>query len=418
VHGKFVKTITITTNDPAQQTLMLKLQGEVKTVATVSPNSVMFGVIVEGAEAQERRVKITSATDDPIHPTLPPDPRRLVYSLETKVPGKEYEVVIRLEPPFTPGQVNETLILSLDHPHQKSVNVICGATIVPKVGLEPTTIQMTEPAPGQPYRGAFHVVNRGTAPLKVLEATCEASQVKLAVKEVSEGHNFQVDIEAPADFAPPPQGVPIKVRTSDPDKPVLTLPLYPKPVAQNSPAKFVTRMAPSFSFKTLSEHEINNTQVRQNVTLLYFFVPDSNDCRRQLPVLARLMKEFEGKPVRLVLVAQKAQSDTTPEKVTDLLKQSKIDLSSVDLAVDMTNAAGAPFLVSTYPSLVILSRDGKVGAAIMGNPADFETRVKSQVTAALDVPPRAHPPQTTGMPPEGKAPAQTDHPSPTATPAK
>jgi hypothetical protein len=245
VHGKFTKIITVTTNDPLKATFSLSLKGEAKSVATLSPPFVTFGMIAQGSEAQERRVKVTAATDTPLHLTLAPGHQRLKVSLEAKVPNREYEVVVRLEPPFTAGPLNETVTLSTDDPRQKSLTVKCNATIQPRLGFEPASLRMNEVPQGQPFKGVTHLKNRGTAPVKVLECVSDAPEVKVAVHEIAGGHDFEVAIEAPGDYTPPPQGLLIHIKTDDPEQKVLTFPLLPKPMPPPTPPQLLRKPAPA-----------------------------------------------------------------------------------------------------------------------------------------------------------------------------
>jgi len=385
VHGKFQKTITVTTNDPVRPNLLLRLEGEVKSALAAEPQAVGFGLVVEDSQGEERRVKLTAASEDPVKVSLPPEipGGRIRYALETKVPGKEYELVLRMVPPFVPGPVNESVVLILDHPRQKSFEVRSSATVAPRLSLEPSTLPMSDVPAGQPFRGQVRFENRGARLVKVLSTKPGAPQVSVTVAEVVPGRTYDLRLEAPGDFVPPAQGTPVEVQTDDPARPSMTFLLQPKPVPPSSPSLLVGKPAPAFSIKSVGGREVSNATAARKVTLLDFFAADCPHCKRQIPRLATAMKMYAGQPVQLVLIAQKMRSDYTADQVREILKSSGVDPGAFELVVDMANVPGKAFLVNSYPALVVLGKDGKVAAAISGDTGDLESRVKGQVDALL-----------------------------------
>lgn len=349
------------------------------------PSIVSFGLVVEGSGPQERRVKLTPEEDLPVQLALPPESpgRRLKYELVTKTPGKEYELVVRLLPPYEPGPLNESVNLSTGDSRQKVVNIRSNGSIVARLAVEPAALQMSQGPEGQAFGGSVHLKNRGTAPVNITGTQTDAPEVRVTVKEISPGHDFEVRVEAPADFTPPPAGLPILIRTDDPARPSFTFPLMPRPKPRRAPANLIGKPAPAFSFKTLGGKEVSNATAASEVTLLDFFAADCPHCKRQVPAVAKVVREFAGKPVRLVIVAQKLRGTFTVDQVRDVLKASGVDPDSVELAVDMTNTVGSSFFATSYPALVYLGKDGKVAAADLGTPADLEVRVRGNVGALL-----------------------------------
>lgn len=391
LHGAFTKAITVFTDDPVRPNLVLQLKGELKTALVADPAAAAFGLVVEGSEAQERRIRLTAAPGSKVAATLPPQPagRRFQYALEVKRPGEEYELVIRLVPPFTVGPANESVVLLLDHPKQKSLEVRASGTVAPRLALEPAALQMQEVPAGQPFRGEVRLVNRGAATLKVLEAVADAPEVSVALVETVPGRNFTVRVEAPGDYVPPAGGARVRVKTDDAKTPELAFTLLPRPQPRPSPVLLLGKPAPAFSLSTVAGRALSNATVRQEVTLLDFFAVDCPHCKRQIPKLVALAKTYAGKPVRLVLVTQKMRGEFTPDQVREALAASGVDPGSVEFAVEMTNATGTKFQVTSYPALLVVGRDGTVGGVVMGNAPDLENQVKTILARLLGEPPPA-----------------------------
>lgn len=224
----------MTTNDPKKPSLSLALKGEIRSLVKADPAMVAFGFLTEDSGPQERRVKLTAAEPEPLNLSLPPESpsRKLKYQLETKVPGREYELVVRLVPPFPQGQLNESIALDTGDTRQKAVQIRSVGTVGPRLALEPDTMQVTPGAAGQPFARTFHFRNRGTAPVKVLGAEADTSEVKVRVVELAPGRDCELHIEAPATFVPPPRGTTVTVRTDDKAKPSLTFRLFSAPTAR------------------------------------------------------------------------------------------------------------------------------------------------------------------------------------------
>ncbi len=204
-----------------------------------SPSFVSFGDVTEGSHSPERRVHLSVETEKPVHLTLPPkrptDP--VTYSLETDKPGRAYDLVIRLATPYRAGPFFQYIRLTTDNPMQKTVQVGVRGRVVQQIRLEPTVTRMRPVPPGQPFRAFARLINNGRNPVKVISAKAAAPQVKATVKELEPGRIFQLQVEAPGDFTPPPRGTKIVVKTDDPRAGDLTftlLPLYRPPVRRPS----------------------------------------------------------------------------------------------------------------------------------------------------------------------------------------
>lgn len=362
-----------------------------KSALVATPPTAAFGLVVEGSGPQERRVKLTAAPGETVAVTLPEQPpdRRFQYALETKTPGQEYEVVIRLVPPYAMGGINESVVLLVDHPKQKSFEVRASGTVAPRLGIDPPALQVQETPAGQPYRGTVTLSNRGDSALKVLKASCDAPEVLVSLIETMPGKSFAVQVEVPQSYTPPPGGVRVRLTTDDAQVPELAFPILPKPQPRPSPIALLSKPAPPFSLTTLAGKPVSNATAAKAVTLLNFFAVDCPHCKRQIPRLTAVLKEYAGKPVRLVMVAQKMRGDFTADQVREVLRASGVDPDSLEIVVEMSNVTGAKFQASSYPALVLVGRDGIVSGAVLGNAQDLEAQVKGHLGRLLGESPAA-----------------------------
>jgi len=194
-----------------------------------SPSFVSFGDVTEGSPTPERRVHLSVETEKPVHLTLPPkrpnDP--VTYSLETDKPGRAYDLVIRLANTSKAGPFFQYIPLTTDNPMQKTVQVGVRGRVVQQIRLEPTVVRMRPVPPGQPFQAFARLIDNGQRPVKVLSAKADTPEVKATVKELEPGRIFQLQVEAPGNFTPPPRGTTIHVKTDDPKIGDLTFTLLP-----------------------------------------------------------------------------------------------------------------------------------------------------------------------------------------------
>ncbi len=210
--------------------LVLILKGQGLVAVQASPSFVSFGEVTEVSPSPERRVHLTVETEKPVHLTLPQqkpsDP--VTYRLETDKPGRAYDLVIHLAKPYRPGQFFQYIRLSTDNPMQKTVQVGVRGRVVKLIRLEPTITRMRPVPPGQPFRAYARLINNGKRPVKVVSARADSLEVQVTVKELEPGRIFQLQIQAPGNFTPPPRGTKIVVKTDDPKAGVLTFTLLPE----------------------------------------------------------------------------------------------------------------------------------------------------------------------------------------------
>lgn len=402
VHGNFQKSVSIQTNDPVRPNLVLFLVGEVKTAVAVNPTAVFFGQVVEDMGPFEQRVHLT-VPEGTVKLTAPANtPERPFQTILTeKVPGKEYELLVRLNP--TPGGNpgrSEMISLTTDHPHQPTLTIQANATVMPRLAVEPAVLQLFDAPEGQPFRTALRFVNRGGEPVQILEVISPDSRFTATAGPMGEDRSATISVEAPRDANAPQGGALFRIRTSDPKKPELTFTLLPKPIPPPSPHQLIGQAAPVFSVKTTAGKEISNASAqKKGVTLLNFFAGDCGYCKKQIPRLEKAVKELDSRKIHLVEVAQKMGREYTQAELEELLNALGLDPKRTPLAIDMANTMGGAFRVRSFPTLVFLDKEGKVAGVLQGNTGNLEADVKAATTALLEGKPMPKSSEVSDMPP-------------------
>ncbi len=390
LRSRFEKSISIECNDPVTPRLRLKLRGEVKRYVDVVPTNAYFGTVT-GSEPQERVLNITNNTDDPLEIKLgkssTPD---FQFSLEEKEPGKRFELRVILSPPFKPGNLHSTVTLETNMDAQKKLTIYARAKVPKRIDIQPTSIVVSKPTKPQ-TRGLSRVIrvtNYGKTPVKVLDATVDDPDITLTVSERTPGKAYTIRVQMPPNYDPPRGGRTITLALDDKEMPTFTVPIRTRAssIAQRKPRKrpaeeLVGKPAPSFSLTTIEGKSVSNADLAGNVFVLNFFAPNCSYCKKQIPRLEQIRRKFADKGVRFINVSQKMRNkDFSKEQV--LAKMDELGFKG-EVAINHDNSVGSAFKATSFPTMVLLGKQGKVEAVNVGNVADLEKRLTTQLEALI-----------------------------------
>ena len=391
LRGKYEKSIKIYSNDPDTPELQLKLKGVCKRYVDVVPTNAYFGKITTD-DPRENVLKITNNTEEPFEVTLSKaEDGKFKFELVETEKGKEYELHVKIDPPYAPGSLRGTtnLITSVDA--QKEIRIGATARIPERLEVTPPSIVISAArVKDRGFSRPIRFTNYGSNPVKVLAATADDENITLAVKERTEGKAYTINIETPAGWTPPAGGRTITLKTDDPDKPTITIPVTtvaarraPKKAvakAKRPAEQMVGKAAPGFSVKTTEDKTITTADLTGKVTVLDFFAVNCGHCKKQIPRLETVRKDFESKGVRFIAVSQTMRKPYSDEDV----KKKINDLGfKGELVIDPGNTAGPLYKATSFPTMVVVGKDGKIAAVNIGNVGDLESRMKSQLDALL-----------------------------------
>lgn len=395
LNGPYEKMITVTSNDPSNPQLKLKLKGEVKQYVSVVPSTANFGKVF-GGESQERVLKITNNTEKPLELTLtevPPN-SKFKFELVPTEPGKAFDLKVSLPPSTEQGNLNTQVKLNTNVDGQKTIDINAIATIPPRLDLQPNEVTVAaDPAGAKPNAAGLTRLlrfnNYGSTPVKVTEATCDDPEVKLTVTERQADKEYQIQVQLPPGYKVPDTGRMITLKTTDAEKPALTVPIKgpaKQPEKQLSPAEMMVGTdAPDFTLATTEGKAAGLKDLKNSVAVLNFFAPNCGFCKKQIPRIHTVMKEYKDKGVRFINVSEKMRKDFTQQEIVDILNESCKDIGghSMELALDMENKVGPLFKANSFPTMVLLGKTGKVEAINSGNIGDLESKLKEQLDALL-----------------------------------
>ena len=155
----------------------------------------------------------------------------------------------------------------------------------------------------------------------------------------------------------------------------------PTPPARPSPTDKVGQPAPAFTLTTYDGKTIgNNDLANAAATVLNFYAPNCGFCKKQIPRLETVRKEYQGKNVRFVNVTEAMGKEFEKDAALGVLKEVGWE---GEVAGDPKNEVGQKFGTSGFPTMVVVGKNGKVQAVNVGNIGDLETKLKSQLDTLI-----------------------------------
>ncbi len=142
--GKQVKAITVTTNDPNNQSVQLRMEGMVTASINVEPDRVNFGEILDD-ESRENIVNITSTVDDltfTVQSAEVAEMDFIDYEIKEVTPGKAYQVIVKAKGPMPVGQHNGRMIIRTDAKIRPVIFLNISAQVIGPLQIMPPVIHI------------------------------------------------------------------------------------------------------------------------------------------------------------------------------------------------------------------------------------------------------------------------------------
>ena len=389
VGKEFTKSITVSCNDPVTPALRLQITGTIKAYVAVEPPNLSIGHVTEDASAT-KVVMLTNNTQGPLEITLESDKSGpFVAQLIEQKPGMVYQLRVTATPPFQPKLNKGEFVLQTNIKEQPSIKVPVSAYVPPRLNLRPEVVYLPATVDRELTR-RIKFTNNGDKPVKILTADVDDSQLGIELTASDEGKKYDIRLTIPAGYQPPDDHKTITLTTDDPQKPRLTIPIRSARERQPPAFKLVGKMAPAAEFTTVGGQVVRTGVETGKVTLLDFYASWCPHSRRQVAQLAKLFKEkYADNPDVLFLgVSQDAlkrkgvtrKRTRTPEQIAEMW--AKVE-ATFGYALDPKSQGKAKFLVTDYPTAVLLDKDGKIQAVHVGASSGLATTLERQIGQLL-----------------------------------
>ena len=222
--AKVSQTITLETNDPQQQTVAIRIKGEVRQLfeATPAPR-IVFGHI-EREAAAVASIELRNNTEERVFLKLrPPTDAAFAVELEEIEPGMLYRLSATTKPPLKTGATTAEIVLETGLERMPQISIPVSAYIAPRVTITPTRLYVS-PKLAQPSQRFVFVRYRSQQPVAIREIrSSHPDLVRAEVVSGTEGaeqkaimlhHKIRVSLPAYADL--PESGAVLEIYTDDP----------------------------------------------------------------------------------------------------------------------------------------------------------------------------------------------------------
>ncbi len=130
-------------------------------------------------------------------------------------------------------------------------------------------------------------------------------------------------------------------------------------LASGSPQALVGKPAPAFTLKSLDGQDVSTEDLKGKIVILDFFATWCGPCRKAMPILSEVAKEYADKDVVLYAVDLKEPK----AKVSGFLKQMGWD---INVLLDEDGAVAGAYAVRGIPQTVIIGKEGNVESVHVG----------------------------------------------------
>ncbi|HMD96003.1 MAG TPA: redoxin family protein [Terriglobia bacterium] len=172
--------------------------------------------------------------------------------------------------------------------------------------------------------------------------------------------------------------------------------------------------APDFAFTSLEGETVSNAVLRGKVVLLDFWGTWCGPCRESVPMLVDIRKKYLDRPFQMVGIS----SDDDQQAWKNFIASHRMDWPEY---IDLSGEVRRAFTVDSYPTLIVLDRDGVIRFRQSGLMAGLsEEELEEAIGKALKRPSQS-PAASAAAVPESATPTPTDsgatagmQPTPTA----
>lgn len=404
--GSFFRYVNVLTNDPVTPTISFSMAGESMKQVDVVPTSLSFGRLV-GNNVRELVATITNRSNRALNARIdgPAVSGRFSFDLIASVPGTEYKLFAVVRPPYEEGTLSGSITIATNIAGQEKITITASGVVPPMLEVVPPKITVADkgsvtsaPAPG-PTIAVCELTNLSAELVQIIKATANDPELSVETREIERGRLYRILVSMPADYRVAPEGRMVQLTTDSTKKPIVTIPVQsrasaaqgatkpsttqPAVPAKNKALELVGKPAPRFStLTTVSSPVGTETFGGHPATVLNFVAPNCPFCKRQLPNIERVRLEYEPMGVRFLNMSETLHGKVfSPMEAQSVYESAGAHLETV---MDPDNKIGGQFNVSSFPVLMVVSKDGRVLDALIGAKEDNANTLREILRAELD----------------------------------
>jgi thiol-disulfide isomerase/thioredoxin len=144
----------------------------------------------------------------------------------------------------------------------------------------------------------------------------------------------------------------------------------------------VGQAAPEIDLELLSGGRFKLSEYKGQLVVLDFWASWCGPCMQTMPLVERLLEEFDDSEVRLVSVNLEEQ----PDQIRGVLERHNLN---VPVALDLDGVAARRYQANAIPQLVVVDREGRVARLYIGGGPQVVEQLRAALVELLTAPPSA-----------------------------
>ncbi len=370
MRGPVTKSITVFSNDPAKPQLLLHIKGTIKSAIDMQPLTGFSWSQINPQSPDSITVTLTNNTDQPWNLALKPaEPAQQTpqSAFDVKIKeiekGRKAEVTASLKKPLKEGSTIAQFTFTTGLTRQPEYKINANYYLPPALQVMPAAITGFS-VPGQEYRATLTVAYSREGSMQIMEVSPSDPAIRTEINQPTPGDSrrYTVTVTLPKDFSPTPASpASIKIKTDKTELAnggVLTVPINVRPqVVQPTAQQMIGKPAPQSSLKTPAGSEVKIGAPSDSITVVNYWATWCGFCKRQVPVLEGIHKQYASKGVKFVNVSVDTQK--APKDVEEASKQLG---STMPIALDPKGETATKWGARGWPALFVVNKQGVIEA--------------------------------------------------------
>ena len=195
--GKRSKTISVTTNDPAQKTVKLKVSAEVEILFDAKPKRVNFGRFKKDEGGLTKFVSFTGRDKDSTH-IISAESKKGFVTVEMNPDGYENDtykkIKVSLPPGIKVGRFRDTITVKTDHEKANKIRIFVYGEVMGSIKVSPSYLSLGLIENGKSVEKSIKLTATSGAGFKILDVRSTLSELATTVETITEGKEYKVNI--------------------------------------------------------------------------------------------------------------------------------------------------------------------------------------------------------------------------------
>lgn len=219
--GTRKKTITVTTNDPEQKRIKLKVSADVQVILTTKPNRINFGRLRKGTKSEPKYVSLIGTDKNTVKITSIKSKNKFL-EVETNPAGYEKDlgkqIKVSVLSGMNVGRFRERIIIHTDHEKVKQLTLYAYGEVVGNIMVKPNYLSFGILKEGKSPEKTIILKSTSDSLFKVLDVKSTIPELETELEIVQEGQEYKVKARVKEVFDNPLLRGKVIITTDDPEQ--------------------------------------------------------------------------------------------------------------------------------------------------------------------------------------------------------